>query len=95
MPKKDIHPTYFDQAKFICTTCENQIVCGTTKGEEIRIDICSNCHPFYTGNQQFVNSAGRVEQFKAKFAKKDAIKDKVKKDSAKQKTENANKNKKK
>lgn len=89
MPKKDIHPKYFDDAKFVCTTCENEVNCGSTKGKEIRIDICSNCHPFYTGNQQFANAAGRVEQFNAKFAKKAELKTNVEKASAEQKAKNA------
>ncbi|ATZ16965.1 50S ribosomal protein L31 [Williamsoniiplasma luminosum] len=73
MPNKDIQPKYFDNAKFVCTTCDNVMEIGSTKAEEIRIDVCSNCHAFYTGNQLFSNTAGRVEQFKAKFAKKDEI----------------------
>jgi len=48
MPKNDIHPKYFEEAQFICTTCANKFICGTTKGEEVRVDICSNCHPFFT-----------------------------------------------
>lgn len=71
MPKTDIHPKYFD-AKFICTTCSNEFTCGTTKGEEVRVDTCSNCHPFYTGKQNFSNAEGRVERFNEKFVKKDA-----------------------
>ncbi|PPE06030.1 50S ribosomal protein L31 [Williamsoniiplasma lucivorax] len=73
MPNKDIQPKYFDNAKFVCTTCDSIMEIGSTKAEEIRVDVCSNCHPFYTGNQQFSNTAGRVEQFKAKFAKKDEL----------------------
>ncbi|WP_031542274.1 50S ribosomal protein L31 [Mesoplasma photuris] len=93
MPKKDIQPNYFEEAKFVCTTCENEFICGTAKGEEVRIDVCSNCHSFYTGNQQFLNNAGRVEQFKTKFARKDAIKASAESDSAAQKAENAKKQK--
>lgn len=93
MPKKDIHPKYFDNANFVCTTCGNEFTCGTVKGSEVRIDVCSNCHQFYTGNQQFSNTQGRIEQFKSKFVKKDEIKANVEKVSAEQKAENA-KNKK-
>ncbi|WP_310795079.1 50S ribosomal protein L31 [Mycoplasma cottewii] len=88
MPRNDIQPKYFNEAKFVCTTCSNEWVCGTTKAEEIRLDICSNCHPFYTGAQTFVNNAGRVEQFKSKFAKRDSIKATAEKHSADQKAKN-------
>ncbi|ARU90858.1 50S ribosomal protein L31 [Spiroplasma clarkii] len=71
MPRKDIHPQYFN-AKFVCTTCSNEFMSGSTKAEEVRIDTCSNCHPYYTGKQSFANAEGRVEKFKEKFAKKDA-----------------------
>ncbi|KAF5299737.1 hypothetical protein FQR65_LT19474 [Abscondita terminalis] len=88
MPRKDIHPTYFD-AKFICLTCNNEFVCGTTKSEEVKLDTCSACHPFYTGKQLFANAEGRVEKFKEKFAKKDVIDAEVKKASESQKAINA------
>ncbi|ATG97757.1 50S ribosomal protein L31 [Mesoplasma lactucae] len=93
MPKKDIHPQYFDDAKFVCTTCANEFTCGTTRGEEVRVDICSNCHPFYTGNQKFANNQGRVEQFKNKFAKRDATNAAAKADSEAKKATNAKKEK--
>jgi large subunit ribosomal protein L31 len=88
MPKKDIHPKYFENAEFICTTCGNKFVSGTTKGEEVRVDICSNCHPFFTGTQKFSGSQGRVEQFNAKFAKKDQKVKQAQEDSAAKKAEN-------
>ncbi|WP_422397527.1 50S ribosomal protein L31 [Spiroplasma endosymbiont of Labia minor] len=87
MPRQEIHPQYFD-AKFVCTTCNNEFICGTTKGEEVRIDTCSNCHPFYTGTQTFANAAGRVERFNSKFNKKDQTNAKAKADSDKQKALN-------
>jgi len=88
MPKKDIHPQYFADAKFVCTTCGNEFVAGTTKGEEVRVDICSNCHPFFTGNQKFANNQGRVEQFKSKFTKRDETNAKAMADSKAKKAEN-------
>ncbi|ACU78859.1 ribosomal protein L31 [synthetic Mycoplasma mycoides JCVI-syn1.0] len=88
MPKIDIQPKYFDQAKFICTTCASEWVCGTSKSEEVRVDVCSNCHPFYTGAQTYTNVAGRVEQFKSKFAKRDTIKAQAEKQSQAQKAKN-------
>ncbi|WP_422397188.1 50S ribosomal protein L31 [Spiroplasma endosymbiont of Panorpa germanica] len=88
MPRKDIHPKYFD-AKFICTTCSKEFVGGSTKGEEIRLDTCSNCHPFYTGNQQYSNAAGRIERFNTKFVKKEETAKKIAMDSEAQKAQNA------
>jgi large subunit ribosomal protein L31 len=62
--KKDIHPHY----DFVTVTC----ACGetfTTRStkKNIRVDICSKCHPFFTGKQKLVDSAGRVEKFKKKY----------------------------
>jgi large subunit ribosomal protein L31 len=65
--KKDIHPDY----KVCAVTC----ACGNsfeTKSnvETMRIDICSQCHPFFTGEQKIVDAAGRIEKFKARYAMK-------------------------
>lgn len=65
--KKDIHPAYH-QAKVNCA-CGNTFVVGSTK-EKIDVEICSSCHPFYTGTAKLVDTAGRVEKFKARLAKK-------------------------
>ncbi len=65
--KKDIHPTYFPSAKVTCA-CGNTFVMGSTK-EKIEVEICSACHPFYTGNDKVIDTAGRVERFKARAAK--------------------------
>ncbi|PPE04765.1 50S ribosomal protein L31 [Entomoplasma ellychniae] len=94
MPKKDIQPKYFEEAKFTCTTCSNKFICGTTRKEEVRVDVCSNCHPFYSGATNFANTTGRVEQFKSKFARKDEINTSVQEASKKQKQENKSKDKK-
>ncbi len=59
--KKDIHPTYFPEAKVSCACGETWTV-GSTR-EEIRVDICSNCHPFFTGEQRIVDSEGQVDRF--------------------------------
>jgi large subunit ribosomal protein L31 len=61
--KTDIHPVYQD-AKVTCA-CGNSFSVGSTK-KEIKIEICSNCHPFYTGSEKTMDSAGRVEKFKAR-----------------------------
>jgi large subunit ribosomal protein L31 len=58
--KAEIHPTYYD-AKVTCA-CGNTFVTGSTK-PEIRVEICSNCHPFFTGSAKFVDTEGRVERF--------------------------------
>ena len=64
--KSDIHPTYFSQAKITCS-CKNVVYAGSTK-EEQQVEICSACHPFYTGNEKVLDTAGRVEKFKARRA---------------------------
>ena len=63
--KNDIHPQYF-AAKVRCA-CGNEFVTGSTK-ENIRVEICSKCHPFYTGKQKLMDTAGRVERFRRKYA---------------------------
>ncbi len=64
--KKSIHPTYFPNAKFSCA-CGATYTIGSTK-EAHSVEICSACHPFYTGNEKIVDTAGRVEKFKARQA---------------------------
>ncbi|MFA6603771.1 MAG: 50S ribosomal protein L31 [Patescibacteria group bacterium] len=66
--KKGIHPTYFPEAKVICA-CGNTFTVGSTV-EEINVELCSNCHPFYTGKQKLVDTARRVEKFQERKAKK-------------------------
>lgn len=63
--KKDLHPAYYPEAKVTCA-CGNTFTTGSTK-EELRVEICSECHPFYTGKQKFVERGGRVERFKKKY----------------------------
>lgn len=65
--KKDIHPTYYPKAKVSCA-CGNTFDVGSTM-PELKIDICSACHPFYTGKQKLVDTARRVEKFKEKQVK--------------------------
>ncbi len=64
--KSGIHPTYFHDAVVTCT-CGNKFTTGSTK-QEIKVDICSACHPFFTGEMRFVDTMGRVEKFQAKQA---------------------------
>ena len=63
--KPDIHPQYL-QTKVRCA-CGNEFVTGSTK-ESIRVEICSKCHPFFTGKQKLMDTAGRVERFRRKYA---------------------------
>ncbi len=77
MPKKDIHPTYFPQAHVKCA-CGNAFVVGATK-EAINVEICSKCHPFFTGEEKLIDTAGRVEKFKQRRAKTAATPKAVKK----------------
>ncbi len=65
--KKDVHPKYYTNAKFTCE-CGNVVVTGSTL-ESYKVEICSACHPFYTGKQKLVDTAGRVEKFMAKRKK--------------------------
>ena len=65
--KKDIHPKRY-QAK-ISSACGNEIQAMSTRGEQVHVEICSNCHPFYTGKQRFVDTAGRIDRFMKKYAK--------------------------
>jgi len=64
--KKDIHPKYYPNAKVICA-CGNTFTVGSTK-EKIEVEICSACHPYFTGKEKLIDTAGRVEKFKARQA---------------------------
>lgn len=70
--KKNIHPQYNKQAKASCV-CGFSMITGSTK-DEIKIELCSACHPFYTGKQKLVDSANRVGKFNTKLEKKDTAK---------------------
>jgi len=74
--KKEIHPAYVD-TQVICA-CGNTFQTHSTV-PEIRVDICAECHPFYTGKQKFVDTTGRVERFQKKFGGKYFEKPKAKK----------------
>ncbi len=66
--KKDIHPEYHQNTKVVCS-CGESFVVGSTK-EKINVEVCSACHPFYTGKRKILDTMGRVEKFKQKMAKK-------------------------
>jgi large subunit ribosomal protein L31 len=69
--KKEIHPTYFPQAKVVCS-CGNTFTVGATK-PELKVEICAKCHPFYTGEEKLIDTAGRVEKFKTRRATAAAV----------------------
>ena len=64
--KAEIHPEYYIDAKVTCS-CGNKFTVGSTQ-KEISVEICSQCHPFFTGNEKVIDAAGRVERFKARKA---------------------------
>ena len=63
--KAQIHPTYYEDAVVTCA-CGNTFTTGSTR-KELKTEICSVCHPFFTGKMKFVDSAGRVEKFQKKY----------------------------
>lgn len=63
--KPDIHPTY-QKITAVCA-CGNEFELGSVMNE-IRVEICSACHPFFTGKQKLIDTAGRIEKFKKKYA---------------------------
>ena len=65
--KQGIHPNYY-QAKVVCN-CGNEFVTGSTK-KDIHVEICSKCHPFYTGQQKAASARGRIEMFNRKYGVK-------------------------
>ena len=74
--KANIHPAYFPDAQVVCA-CGNTFTIGSTK-QQIRVEICAKCHPFYTGAQKFVDTVGKIEKFqtqvKAAAAKQATVK---------------------
>lgn len=68
--KADIHPGYAE-IDVICS-CGNTFKTSSTLGKSLHIEVCSSCHPFYTGKQKIVDTAGRVEKFRQKYGKKAA-----------------------
>jgi len=81
--KAAIHPAY-NEVKVICA-CGHTFVTRSTHKGDIRVEICSSCHPFFTGRQKLVDTEGRVDRFQKKMAKSKDLKDKKElKDSKKQ-----------
>ncbi len=65
--RKEIHPEYYPKASVTCS-CGNTFELGATV-PEFRVDICSNCHPLYTGKKKLVDTAGRVERFQTRMSR--------------------------
>jgi large subunit ribosomal protein L31 len=63
--KADIHPSY-SEIKVTCS-CGNEFTTRSTLGEDLTIEVCSSCHPFYTGKQKIVDTGGRVDKFRRKY----------------------------
>lgn len=84
--KKGIHPEYFKDAKVVCA-CGNTFTIGST-ASEIHIEVCSKCHPFFTGEMKYVDTLGRVEKFQKRQEKaKKLHTTKIKEKEEKQKAE--------
>ncbi|CAH9014381.1 50S ribosomal protein L31 [Candidatus Nitrosacidococcus sp. I8] len=66
--KKNIHPKYNKVA--VTCSCGNTFTTGSTKEGELHIEVCSSCHPFYTGTQKLVDTAGRVDKFRQRYENK-------------------------
>jgi large subunit ribosomal protein L31 len=80
MAKPGIHPKY-DNIRVMCA-CGHSFETRSTHKGDIHVEICSNCHPFFTGKQKLVDTAGRVERFRRKYAKSDAGKEAAAKETA-------------
>ena len=63
--KSTIHPEYYPEARVICS-CGNTFTTGSTKSE-LKVELCNECHPFFTGEQRIVDTEGRVERLKRRF----------------------------
>lgn len=77
--KKDIHPKYYPNAKITCA-CGAAFSVGSTQ-ESIHVEVCSNCHPFYTGKEKLMDTAGRVDKFKKRMAAAEGFKKTAKAES--------------
>ena len=86
--KTKIHPQVYSDIKVTCSACGNTFVTESTK-EHLSVEVCSKCHPFYTGEHRFLDVKGRVETFKKKqeFAKKYSANNQSKKDKRQVKEE--------
>ena len=72
MSKKNIHPKYYPKAKIKCA-CGNEFNVGSTE-EKLDVEVCSNCHPLFTGKQKLIDTAGRLERYQKIVARSEKIK---------------------
>jgi len=70
--KKGLHPQYYDNAEVTCS-CGAKFIVGSTV-EKMKVEICSQCHPFYTGQKKIIDTAGRVQKFEDRMKKTEALK---------------------
>jgi len=70
--KEKIHPTYYKDAQVVCA-CGNSFTTGSTR-KLIKVEQCSKCHPFFTGERKLMDTAGRVERFRRRYEKKQTAK---------------------
>jgi large subunit ribosomal protein L31 len=63
--KEKIHPKFYNDAQVVCS-CGNTFTTGSTK-KQLRVELCSKCHPFFTGERKMIDTAGRVERFKQRY----------------------------
>jgi large subunit ribosomal protein L31 len=63
--KEKIHPKYFTDAQVVCS-CGNTWTTGSTR-KQLKVELCSKCHPFFTGERKMIDTAGRVERFKQRY----------------------------
>ncbi len=66
--KPEIHPAY--TAVNVTCSCGNTFETGSTSGKDLSIEVCANCHPFYTGKQRELDTAGQVDKFRRRYGKK-------------------------
>ena len=73
--KQNIHPKYYDKTKVVCS-CGAKFEVGSTL-PELKVEICSACHPLYTGEKRYVDAAGRLDRFKARQMRTEKLKEKL------------------
>lgn len=73
--KANIHPTYYSDTKVVCA-CGNTFTTGSTL-QQIRVEICAKCHPFFTGTQKFIDTLGQVERFQKKAKESKAKREQI------------------
>ena len=86
--REGIHPKWYPEARVICA-CGNKFRTRSTHKGDIRVEICSNCHPFFTGRQKLIDTEGRVDRFQKKILKTQQIKAQVKQAQAEKAQRNA------